>query len=226
MNKAIRTFAAGACLLLLGGCWTPYLVCEVQSGQVGGAVQLNNRYHVVRSQVVHSDDRGLFWASKLRVVSFDAESSACMDELARLYPGVFSSGESAKRVEVVVTVASDEGDFFGIKCTGVNPTCAVEIRGLDADSVFSSESFALALIDLKKDQLALFNRFQVCRSIYVDDPYHKTVVEGFAAALVAALEKYENGGQRKMVSAPPVRYMTDIRRESDPFSAGNGKNRQ
>ena len=222
MNKMIRTFAAGACIFLFGGCWTPYLVCEVKSGQVGGAVQLNNRYHVVRSRVVHSDDRGLFWASKLRVVSFDAESSECMNELVRLYPGVFSSEASAKKVEVVVTVTSDEGSFFDIKCTGVNPTCTVVIHGLDADSVSGSESFGLALIDLKKDQLSLFNRFQVCRSIYVDDPYHKTVVEGYAAALVAALEKNENGGQRKMLSAPPVQYMTDIRRESNPFSAGNG----
>lgn len=204
---AAGIFAAG----LLCGCRTAYLLSNVESGEVGGKTTLRNRYRITSCEVTRLDDRGWFWDSKLRTVVIRKEVAAdALPELAAMYPGVFADGKDAIGVAVSIRVTGTDAD-------GAKARCAVAVRNAETGKPLGDESFCIESREVNEEELAALHDLQSCRARHVDNAYKKTVVEGFAGAVAAALERAENGGTRKSADSKAPQYVMPVAPVERPF---------
>lgn len=198
-------------LALACGCRSTYMISRVDSGDVGSRLVLKNRYRVIESTVKRTDDKGGFWDPKLAVLAFDGRSG--LPELELMYPGVFSSDATAKEIVVSVEVTNLGDRTNGLDCDGLNPSCRVSVRHKNDARILCNETFVVAMKSMDEEERAACHGLQSCRLIHVDNPYYKTIVEGYAAAVAAALDKSENGGERTSTDSAPPKYMKPISSE-------------
>jgi len=210
MKKSVGFLGCLALVAGLCGCRTTYIVADVASGEVGAGLSLKNRYRVESCSIARCDDLGWFWDNKLRVV---AQGRSLVDEvpqIERMYPNVFSSSSDAIGIRVTVRV-------IGVDVDGDKAKCQLEIVNAATGKPLGCETLVLEQRDMYESDVRALHDVQSCREIHVDQAYRKTVIEGFAGAVAAALEKAENEGVRVRAERRPPTFELPVLPMEKPF---------
>jgi len=208
--KQLVVLGGLAIAVLVSGCRTTYLVADVASGEVGAGLTLKNRYRVESCSIARCDDLGWFWDNKLRVVAQGSAIENEVPQIARMYPNVFSTSPDAIAVKVTIRV-------MGVDVDGEKAKCQLEVSEAKTGEPMGCETITFEQRDMSDSDLRALHDVQSCREIHVDQAYQKTVIEGFAGAVAAALEKAENGGVRVRTERRPPWFEMSVMPIEKPF---------
>ena len=213
-NRVMRSARMGLLFALgayLSGC-TVFISSKVSSGFVPGDTELKNRYRVVESKVYRSAPLAYYHEEHLeRLVTVDGQSVG-MPALEQMYPGVFATTTSSIPISVEMNVV-DVGDYTA------TPRCKVKVRVIGTENLVADDEFSLVVEDRMEPPTPEHEGVQVPHAAGWDAEINfMALAEGYSAAIVAALERLENGGTRSLRMGRPATYVKAIMPK--PFARG------
>lgn len=178
-----------------------YLFSKVNSGVVSSDVKLNYRYRILASRVYKTARHKHYNDDYLNSLSQENDGQVIFPELEAMYPGVFFSGAGSIGIVVELRVknvyAHECAKYFTSLEADVIVKDAVNGDILGADGFVEEMGWCQSYTNNCQD-VTEFQTFRAEDEVASggDDVFRHAIFEGYAGAVVASLEKFENGGSR------------------------------
>lgn len=222
------------------------MISRVESGKVGRDVTLKDKYRIISSRVFVSTDKHIYnyLESDLKKMTRTGDGACVFPEFEVMFPHVFTSVGAGRPIVVNMEVADPSpalsGSVYNASNSGWyynNVFAIVSVCDATTGDVMGTERFAFrhgftnsyfqAGFDVNgraKWEPTNFDDCQTHRKEQGNNVFknlYQGIYEGFSAAIVAVLEKYENGGRRLPMQGQPPLYVKAM--EADE-SIGGGNN--
>lgn len=206
-----------------GGANERYLVSKVESGVVSESVRLSYRYRIDASRVYktavnrHSSD------DYLNTLAHENDGAVIFPELDAMYPGVFFNGSASIGIVVEMRI-KDVYAHENAKCYS-SLKADVLVKDATTGDLLGADGFLeeLGWCQTWTNNCQDVSEFQTFRSEPEiaqggKEAIDRAIFEGYAGAIVAILEKFENGGCRKPAQGNGARYVEVAARPSSGAS--------
>lgn len=220
------------------------MISRVESGKVGRDVKLKDKYRIISSRVFVTTDKHIYnyLESDLKKMTRTGDGACVFPEFEVMFPHVFTSVAAGRPIVVNMEVAdpspdksenvynaSNSGWYYNNVFANVS-VCDATTGGVMGTERFSfrhgfTNSYCQAGFDVNGRAKWEPTNFDDCQTHRKEQGHnvfrnlYHGIYEGFSAAVVAVLEKYENDGARLPMQGQPPLYVKAV--EAD-VSNGEG----
>lgn len=195
-----------------------YLFTSVDSGVASAQTCLSYRYRVVASRVYFMASNRHFNSDYLNSLMRESWAEPLFPELDAMYPGVFFCGSDAipvvAEMRIIEVYAHERAKYH------TSLKAEVVVKDAHTGAVFGKDGFReeFGWVDAGATnapiQTCEYQTFHGEDEIGASDTiFEQAIFEGYAGAIVACLDKFENGNDRKPIAGTGARFVRVVKQE-------------